>query len=154
MIETKMERLVWAFLTLSLLLGFVILTSQPTVCRETYRKDIRVRANGQNISAQTAKTEPERERGLSGKTCLGPRQGMLFIFDKPAGYPFWMKDMRFNIDIIWISAEKKVVYEQKNLSPATYPRSFTNPDPAQYVLEIAAGQADQLGLKPGLQLYY
>lgn len=154
MIETRMERLVWAFLTLSLLLGFVILTGKSITCHEVYRNDVSIKANGQTINAQAAKTEAEREQGLGGRSCLDPSQGMLFIFDQPAGYSFWMKDMRFNIDIVWISANKKVVYEQKNISPNTYPRSFTNPTPAQYVLEIAGGQADKLGLKQGIQLYY
>jgi uncharacterized membrane protein (UPF0127 family) len=154
MVETKMQRLVWAFLTLSLLLGFVLLTNKPRVCHEIYRNDVQIKAKGQTISAQTAKTEPEREKGLSGKACLGPNQGVLFVFDKPAGYAFWMKDMKFNIDIVWIGPDKKVVYEKENLSPATYPNSFTNPVPAKYVLEVAAGQAGKLGLRPGTQLYY
>jgi uncharacterized membrane protein (UPF0127 family) len=149
-----MERVVWAFLTLSLLLGFVLLTNKPKICPEIYRNDVQIKANGQTINAQTAQTEQEREKGLSGKACLGPNQGVLFVFDKPAGYAFWMKDMKFNIDIVWISPDKKVIYKKENLSPATYPHSFTNPVPAKYVLEVAAGQADKLGLQPGTQLYY
>jgi uncharacterized membrane protein (UPF0127 family) len=154
MFESKMARLVWAFLTLSLLLGFVILTNKPKTCLEDYSNDIQIKANGQTINAQAAKTEAEREQGLSGKACLGTNQGMLFVFDKPAGYSFWMKDMKFSIDILWIGEDKKIVYEKDNLSPDTYPNSFTNPTPAKYVLEIAAGQADRLGLQPGTQLYY
>jgi uncharacterized protein len=154
MIETKMERVVWGFLTLSLLLGFVILSNKPKTCQETYRKDLQIKTQAAVISTQTAKTDQERQKGLSGKNCLGANEGMLFIFDKPDGYSFWMKDMKFSLDIIWVDADKKIVYEQKNVSPDTYPNSFTNPAPAEYVLEIGAGQADKHGLQPGTQLYY
>jgi uncharacterized protein len=149
-----MERVVWGFLTISLLLGFIFFSKQTKTCSDIYRKDISIKTAVTSIEAQSANNEQEREQGLGGKSCIGPNQGMLFVFDKPAGYSFWMKDMKFSIDIVWISADKHVVYEKTNVSPETYPESFSSPAAAKYVLEVGAGQADKLGLEAGKQLYY
>jgi uncharacterized membrane protein (UPF0127 family) len=69
---------------------------------------------------------------------------MLFIFDKPATYPFWMKDMKFPIDVVWLNSDHNVVTVKSNVSPASYPETFQNSAPAQYVLELKAGQAKAL----------
>jgi hypothetical protein len=79
---------------------------------------------------------------------------MLFEFPASGYYPFWMKDMRFPIDIIWISANKKVVKVQKDLQPSSYPRTFSSAEPAQYILELKAGEAAQLGLANGTIVYF
>jgi len=123
-------------------------------CDESYRNDKSVSINDDKLQLQVAKSPPELTKGLSGKKCLGNDQGMLFIFDKSGYYPFWMKDMRFPIDIIWISSAKQVVYLQKDVKPSTYPDSFTNTSPAQYVLELQAGRADSLHIKSGTQLAF
>jgi len=79
---------------------------------------------------------------------------MLFIFDQPGYYPFWMKDMRFPIDIAWLNVNKQVVEVQANLAPSSYPQTFTNPSPALYVLEIKAGQAAKLNLVTGTSVKF
>src|SRR3989304_6446445 len=66
---------------------------------------------GTTINVEIAQTEAEREQGLSGHKPLADDEGMLFIFDKPGYHGFWMKDMLFSIDIIWISADKKIVHK-------------------------------------------
>lgn len=57
------------------------------------------------VKIEIAKTKEDRIRGLSGKKQLDVDSGMLFIFDKPNIYKFWMKDMNFPIDIIWIDKD-------------------------------------------------
>ena len=117
---------------------------------QPYRTDKTVRINSQRIAVEVADTQAERQKGLSGRTCITPNEGMLFVFEKPGKLPFWMKDMKFPLDIVWISPDHKVVAQEINLSPKTYPDSFINKDnPAQYVLEIQANRSKSLGINLG-----
>ncbi len=84
-------------------------------------------------------TDTERTQGLSGLESLAEDEGMLFVFEKSGIYPFWMKDMSFPIDIIWISENLKVVYVKENATPQSFPEVFTPDNSALYVLEVSAG---------------
>ncbi|MDB5160644.1 MAG: hypothetical protein JWO96_24 [Candidatus Saccharibacteria bacterium] len=123
-------------------------------CSEKYRQDVTVRVGEQVVAAQTAKSTTELEKGLGGRSCLGTQQGMLFSFDKPGDYPFWMRDMHFPIDIVWLDSAHKVVEVSENISPSSYPKSFQPDFQAQYVLEINAGQAQKLGIASGTKLNF
>ncbi len=98
---------------------------------------------------EIADTFALQERGLSYRQSLAPQTGMLFVFDDPGVHYFWMKDMNFSIDIIWLDADKKVVHIEHSLSPSTYPNSFGPETPTQYVIEIPAGEAKSSGLSKG-----
>lgn len=136
-------------------LAAVIIGRNYQSCSETYRNDVVVRApKGSAINAQVAMTQAEREKGLSGRKCIGAQTGMLFIFDKPGNYAFWMKDMRFPIDIIWLSDTKKVVQLDSSVQPNSYPNSLLPAYPAKYVLEMAAGQAAKDNISFGSQLSF
>ena len=74
---------------------------------------------------------------------------MLFVFDKPGQYPFWMKDMNFAIDIIWIGEDLRVVYIKKDARPELYPETYTPTENAKYVLEVPAGFSEKNNLKVG-----
>src|SRR5688500_16424694 len=69
--------------------------------------------NGNKVKLIVAKSESDRSKGLSGRNNLAKDQGMLFVFPQPGEYAFWMKDMKFAIDIIYINKDK-VVYVVKN----------------------------------------
>jgi len=101
------------------------------------------------IDLEVADTIPEKIKGLSGRESLPVNTGLLFVFDKPEFHQFWMKDMLFSIDIIWISADYKVVDITKNASPETFPEFFTPREKAQYVLEVNAGFSDKKNIKIG-----
>lgn len=104
------------------------------------------------IPVYIADTPRVRTRGLSNKTYLKENKGMLFVFEKPDIYSFWMKDMNFPIDIIWIDADEKVVFIKENIGPETYPELFTPNQPALYVLEVNAGFARQNGIVVGSEI--
>lgn len=107
--------------------------------------------NGKKINLLIAKDEKDRQKGLSGRKSLAQNQGMIFIFDHPDRYGFWMKDMLFPIDIIYINTDK-VVYIVKNAPAGGQVQNLTiyRPnDPANYVLELNAGQSDKLNIKEG-----
>ena len=96
-----------------------------------------------------------RGKGLSGQINLPDDHGMLFIFDNPAIQTFWMKDMLFPIDIVWISDTCLVAGITPNIpipleSTAIneLPR-YQSGSPVKYVLEIAQGQAKVWDIKIG-----
>ena len=99
--------------------------------------------HGTTYSVELAVNEAERERGLGGRESLAPNTGMLFIFDKPDQYGFWMKDTLVPLDMIWISEDKHIVYIEKNVQPSTYPTIFSPDEDALYVLEVPAGDTDK-----------
>jgi|SRR3989338_4612398 len=91
------------------------------------------------IMVEVVDTKEKRDKGLSGRERLPKGEGMLFVFEEPNFYTFWMPDMRFAIDIIWISSEKRVVDITPGVPPDSYPQLFSPEEPAQYVLEVPAG---------------
>lgn len=105
--------------------------------------------NNRVFNVEVADTKAGRERGLSGHKPLLENGGMFFIFPKSDKHGFWMKDMTFPIDIIWIDENFKVVHIEKSVSPETYPKVFYPDSPAMYVLEVSDGQASALGLRVG-----
>lgn len=110
-----------------------------------------VQIDGIKIPVEVATSTIAIKNGLSGKPSLYIGSGMLFVFPKPDKYRFWMPDMHFPIDIIWINSDK-VVGITKNVSnefdPAN-PVFYTPPTPAQYVLEVNAGFAEKRNINIG-----
>ena len=113
-----------------------------------------VQIGGQNVKVDLALTEAEHTKGLSGKNELMENEGMLFVFDKPGKYSFWMKDMSFPIDIVWFGEDMKVVYIKKNADPKLYPETYGPDTDAKYVLEVMAGFSDKNNLKVGDSLKF
>jgi uncharacterized membrane protein (UPF0127 family) len=72
---------------------------------------------GVRLSVEVADTPAERGRGLSGREMLPENSGMLFVFDTPGRYGFWMYGMKFPLDIIWIDERLRVVYFVENAQP-------------------------------------
>lgn len=114
--------------------------------------------DGKKINLMLAKTPKERMGGLSGKKNLNQNSGMLFVFDKKDIYPFWMKGMRFSIDIIFIDGDRNqgkiiniVEYAKvpsKNQHVATLP-TYKPKAPVNYILEINAGLVKKHKIKVG-----
>lgn len=105
--------------------------------------------NGRSFSLEIAKTEQARELGLGNRASLPADQGMLFIFPQVQPECFWMKDMHFSLDMVWVSKSKQVVYIKHDVSPSTYPDSFCPVQPVAYVIELNAGTTDNTGMKVG-----
>lgn len=96
--------------------------------------------NNKTLFVWVANTVDRRTRGLSGSEYLPPGTGMLFVFDSPGIYGFWMFDMQYPIDIIWLDEQFNPVYRVDNISPETYPEIFTPPIPVRYVIETNPGE--------------
>jgi|SRR3989344_7173672 len=108
-----------------------------------------IKISGKEIMVEIANDDKERNQGLSGRKFLGKNEGMFFIFPSSAKYSFWMKDMNFALDVIWINEKKQVSAVSKNIVPETYPASFSPSDPVKYVLEVNAGWAEKNNIKIG-----
>ena len=108
-----------------------------------------VALGGAKVNVVLARTRTEIEQGLSGRDPLARNEGMLFVFDKDDTYAFWMKDMKFSIDIIWLAVNGTVVDLAENVSPSTYPQSFRPKVPARFVLEVPAGFAREYMVRVG-----
>ena len=108
----------------------------------------------QGITAFVASNDASRERGLSGVKVLDDKQGMLFIFPTPLIPLFWMKEMNFSLDMVWIDENKVVVDITTNISPETFPNTFSPRVPIVYILEINTGVAEKIGLKVGTKLNF
>lgn len=112
-----------------------------------YSRQLKI--NNTYISVEIADDITSRTRGLSGRALLSKGSGLLFIFNNPDKYAFWMKDMNFPIDIIWIDSDWKVIDITENISPETFPKLFMPSSPAQYVLETNAFFAEEKEIRVG-----
>lgn len=101
------------------------------------------------LNVEYARTDAERVLGLSGRESMPENQGLLFIFDTPNIYNFWMKDMNFPIDIIWIDENWRVIGITEDIKPETFPETFSPESPAEFVLEVNAGVASKIGIRVG-----
>ncbi len=124
--------------------GQAPLTSRPCV--------LKLQSSAQCISLETVASDEQRVQGLSGRKSMIDTQGMLFVFDKPIKSCFWMKDMNFGLDIIWLDHDKKIVQIDRGVTPESYPKNFCPGHAAQFVIEVNDGIANQAGLSVGQTL--
>ncbi|HEY4518363.1 MAG TPA: DUF192 domain-containing protein [Candidatus Paceibacterota bacterium] len=107
------------------------------------------------LTLKLADEPAEQEHGLSDRESMAQDHGMLFAFPTPNITGFWMKDMHFALDIVWLDADKVIVQIDENVKPETYPEIIFRPQvPVKYVLEINAGVAGELGLYVGQKLNF
>lgn len=125
-------------------------TPEPIVVKSDLEHSISIVTPNGSINAILADTDSSRQHGLSDRMSLPSDYGMLFIFPNPSKPSFWMKDMHFPLDIVWIDEQKKVAGITKDLSPETFPNVFLPPRPIKYVLELNSGQAEKFGLEVGV----
>lgn len=118
------------------------LLRKDTVSSETLKIEIK----GKNYTVQVARTALSREKGLS-ETQKIPHDGMIFIFPDSGIYSFWMKDMNYPIDILWIDKNFQIIEMRENIYPGTYPEVFTPEKESLYVLETQAGFVEKHNIK-------
>ena len=108
--------------------------------------------NDLHLKADVSSTFTERRIGLSKYDSLMPYESMLFIFEEQGFHSFWMKDMKFPIDIIWLDEDKKITSIKENADPLDYPEGYYPKNPALYVLETVAGFVSKHDITIGSQL--
>lgn len=108
--------------------------------------------DGLDLKVDLANTIEKRSTGLSGRKKLKENQGMFFVFDSPGFYSFWMKDMNFPIDIIWIGKDLKIVDVTENIPPDSFPRKYGSDQMTQYVLEVNSGWVQNHKIEIGMKV--
>jgi uncharacterized membrane protein (UPF0127 family) len=118
---------------------------------------VNVTVNGLVLLADISVTDEQRAKGLSVKDGLTENEAMLFVFDNEAEHTFWMKDMKFPIDIIWIDSDKTIVHIEHNLQPCGYGVLCPTYKPGQdslYVLETVSGFAEKHDVVQGTRVQF
>lgn len=112
--------------------------------------EAQVRVGEKVYAVEVADTVSALAQGLSGRDGLASGRGMLFVFNPARVESFWMHDMRFPIDIIWIrdGVVQGVVADAQIPTRFSTP-TFVSPGPVEYVLELAAGTAARDGIRVG-----
>jgi uncharacterized membrane protein (UPF0127 family) len=102
----------------------------------------------QQIDIEIADNSYERQTGLMYRESMEDDQGMLFIYDNEAPRAFYMKNTYIPLDIIYFASDSTAVSFQKNAQPQDE-TSLPSGEPAQFVLELNAGLADDWNIKVG-----
>ena len=111
--------------------------------------------SGAEFDLELAYTPDQRQQGLSDREALDAASGMLFIFERPGHHTFWMYNMNFPLDFVWIGADCAVADIHENVphpAPDAEPSElplYTPDFPALYNLEINGGQTSALGIQVG-----
>jgi hypothetical protein len=102
------------------------------------------------VAVEIADDSAERARGLMARDSLAPDAGMLFVFAQEQPVAFWMKNTRIPLDILYISADKRVI-DIQTMPPCTADPcpAYPSKAPAMYALEVNAGFARQNGIRQG-----
>lgn len=133
---------------LILIVLFFILGLLPEKKNINNYKTTIVSVGEMTVNAEIADTNTLRVLGLSGRESLEEGKGVLFVFPTAGLHGFWMKNMKFSIDIVWAESGK-IIYIEKSVSPTTFPKIFTSTSPSRFVLELPAGFSDTHDLKVG-----
>jgi len=129
---------------LILLLAIIIIAAVVFFSIPVPEQGAYVEINSNRINVEIADNFEERAQGLMNRELLPENAGMLFIFENEGNYPFWMMNMKFNLDMIWINSNGRVVYVAKSVPPCGVSCKAIDPNNnAKYVLEVDAGFADK-----------
>lgn len=108
---------------------------------------MKIRVNNKEYDVEVARTEEEKEIGLSNIEYLPDDEGMLFIYDTPQEVGFWMKDTLIPLDIVFINDEEEVISVHQGIPNDETPIIEDN---VLYVLEVPAGS----GIKTGDEIEF
>ena len=115
----------------------------------------KVIVKGFELNAEVPITSELMSKGLAVKNQLRENEAMLFVSEESAKHSFWMKDMKFPIDIIWLDSDGKVVHIEQNLQPCVSVLICTSYSPntdSQYVLETIAGFTQRHNVSVGTHI--
>lgn len=137
-----------------LTLIFTFIFTNPCISSKDFNgySQKRIVMGSNNYCLYLANTETERQSGLSNKEIL-PNEGMVFTFDQPGFYKFWMKDMNYSLDFVYLNSDL-VVDIKENISPSTYPNTFSSVAPANKIIELKAGEIKKSNVKKGDKIIF
>jgi uncharacterized membrane protein (UPF0127 family) len=115
----------------------------------------KVTVNNFELIADLAITNDQQVKGLDVKDQLKENEGMLFVEKQPAKYDFWMRGMKFPIDIIWLDNNRTVIHIERNLQPCVSDLDcplYTPDKDALYILETVAGFSQKHNVEVGAHI--
>lgn len=128
---------------IALTILFFILLLVSVYCFNNLRTNklekINIEIAERNISTLVADNKKSHKEGLSIVDKINVDEAMLFVFDEIGFHNFWMKDMKFSIDIVWLDEYKNIVYIKEHASPNDYPETYNPGVTSLYVLEFKDG---------------
>lgn len=153
-----MKKILFLFALLLIIIGgfVLVLNYSKQGNAPLFKKPATVVINNQSFKVMIASSQKEREIGLSETKSMSDNQGMIFLFDKPDYYSFWMKNMKFPIDIIYISNDTivTVINNAQLIKDKENPAIYSSTAPADKVLEIKAGLSEKYKFKNGDKVTY
>lgn len=135
-----------------LLIVLIIIGSLLINIRKNHLPEITI--GSASIAYEVVKTPEEIKRGLGGRMSLANDHGMLFIIDPPQVMTFWMKDMKFPLDFIWIKSGSVVDITEHVAAPLLSTSDnqlikYESKTEVDHVLEVNAGFVEYYKIKIG-----
>lgn len=140
------------FLLLIVVLILIKIGLPTDPCGKKYKGEVQIAGN--TFDVEIADIECKMVRGLSYRKILGENEGMIFVFPKTDYHAFWMKDMLFPIDIVWIDEKYEVVGIEKDVRPESYPQVYGKNFLSKYVIELNSGTVEKMFLKVGNKIFF
>lgn len=103
------------------------------------------------ITVEIADSPAAKRKGLMGRVEMDDTVGMLFVYDNAADRAFWMRNTILSLDIIFVSAARRIINIAKRTTPYTED-ILRSTAPAKYVVEVRAGFCDRYGIRPGTRV--
>jgi uncharacterized membrane protein (UPF0127 family) len=130
----------------ALALALAVLVCTSCAAQEPY-----VVLKGQRFSVELAETSEKQALGLMFRDSMAEDHGMLFLFPAESRRSFWMKNTRIPLDILYFDSDLALVSVAADARPCRSARcpSYPSEGAAQYVLELNAGKAAELEVRPG-----
>ena len=153
-----MKRPLFLLLTIAIVLLTYILWQAPVPASEIKTIPLPqkiITINGHKLTVEVATRAEDMAQGLGDRDSLSKKRGMLFVYQDSGFYGFWMRHMRFPLDIIWFKDGKAVDIAYNMPAPKNIVEIPFAHEPiakADTVLEINSGQAKALGIKIGSEL--
>ena len=130
-------------------------------CRQTQPKHegsepeviLSTRVGEQHVRVEIARNDAERQRGLMFRQSLEGGRGMIFLWDHPEPMKFWMKNTYIPLDMVFINADKHVIFVEENAEPLTMQTRGPDED-SQFVLEVPGGWARAHGIERGTSVRF
>ena len=130
------------------LLSALLLPAAARAADDTATVVLRTDSGAHSFNVEVADEEQERRMGLMFERSLADNAGMLFLYDKPQPIVMWMKNTYLSLDMIFIDAAGKVHRIEERTEPFSTEPIFSDGS-VQGILEVKAGTARTIGLKPG-----
>ena len=114
--------------------------------------------DGTRLAAELVRTPKQHTKGLMYRDSVPPNTGMLFVYDEVKYQQIWMKNVRFDLDVVFLSDDKQITHIERNLKHSAEDAPETEIHKVngygKYILELGAGEAGRLKLEKGMRLSF